>query len=291
MPAESWTLTNSAEMDEEQFHLWQALLEDRTGMQMPTQRKRFLETSLSMRMREIGCSEYNQYYEQLVNGPNGPVEWITLVDRLTVQETRFFRHPSSYALVYDYCREQMRKMEQSSVKKGSFNIWSVGCATGEETYSLAMEIEEAFSGSFMKTYYGITGTDISMPALSKARRGVYSTSKLQSVSDDRKEKFFDEIAPGEFQVKESLRERICFASINVQDLGAAPLHDLDIIFCQNVLIYFRRWRKRQIVNNLAERLKPGGLLVLGLGEIVENIHPELERLDVNDTLAFTRRAV
>ena len=285
MPAESWTLTNSAEMDEEQFHLWQALLEDRTGMQMPTQRKRFLETSISMRMREIGCEAYDQYYEQLVSGPNGPVEWITLVDRLTVQETRFFRHPSSYQLVFDYCRERMSKMDQSS-----FNIWSVGCATGEETYSLGMQIDEAFAGSFMKTYFGITGTDISLPALSKARKGIYSLSKIDGVSDERREKFFTEISPGQFQVKEELRERICFASINVQDLGAAPLHDLDIIFCQNLLIYFRRWRKRQIVNNLAERLKPGGLMVLGVGEFVENIPPELEKLDVNNTLAFTRRA-
>ncbi len=85
-----------------------------------------------------------------------------------------------------------------------------------------------------------------------------------------------------------LRERICFARLNVLDLSTAPMNDMDLIFCQNMLIYFRRWRKRQIVNRLAERLAPGGILVLGPGEVTDWQHPDLERIHFADTLAFRR---
>ena len=91
------------------------------------------------------------------------------------------------------------------------------------------------------------------------------------------------------QVADGLRERVCFAHLNVLNLDQAPMDDMDLIFCQNMLIYFRRWRKRQIVNQLAGRLAPGGLLVLGPGEITDWHDPRLERVHFADTLAFRRR--
>ena len=95
-----WSIKSTPAMDAEQFQLWQALLEDRTGMSLSNERKTFLETSLNIRMRELGIEDYDTYYEHLMVGStqSRAMEWSVLVDRLTVQETSFFRHPGSYAL-------------------------------------------------------------------------------------------------------------------------------------------------------------------------------------------------
>jgi chemotaxis protein methyltransferase CheR/type IV pilus assembly protein PilK len=213
------------------------------------------------------------------------MEWSVLVDRLTVQETSFFRHPGSYALVEEFV--QRFKAEQPD--GASLDVWSVGCSTGEEAYSLAMMINEQLTGSDRKLFYGITATDISLPTLAKARKGEYPLRRVLQVDPQLREKYFQPSGNEQtMAVAPVLRERICFARLNVLDLSTAPMNDMDLIFCQNMLIYFRRWRKRQIVNRLAERLAPGGILVLGPGEVTDWQHPDLERIHFADTLAFRR---
>lgn len=281
---EKWNLKNVPEMDDEQFQLWQALLEDRTGMQLGEKRKSFLQTSLSTRMRELGCSSYEQYFQHLQDGPNAELEWTTLVDRITVQETHFFRHKNSFDLVRDHV---VSMIAERSIK--SLNLWSVGCSTGEEPYSLAMLIDEINTLFGVNIYFGITATDLSMPALNKARAGIYSERRLYGIETRRKNKYFEALENNNYQVIPAIRDRICFARINVLQLDSVPMENLDVIFCQNLLIYFRRWRRRDIVNRLVERLAPGGLLVLGLGEMTDWLHPELKRIPYENTLAFTRQ--
>ncbi len=280
-----WSIRNAAVMGEEEFRLWQALLEERTGMTLAAERKPFLETSLSIRMRELDIAQYADYYQQLFSGTteSKTMEWSVLVDRLTVQETSFFRHPSSYELVEQYVREFFQYSDRKSL-----DVWSVGCSTGEEPYSLAMLISEILSSIDSDAYFGVTATDISLPTLAKARKGVYSVRKVERIRDDLREKYFFPISARECRVVASLRERICFTRINVLDLQKAPMRDMHLIFCQNMLIYFRRWRKREIVNRLAERLAPGGLMVLGPGEMTDWTHPKLSRVRFADTLAFRR---
>ena len=282
-----WSIKNTPAMDMEQFQLWQALLEDRTGMTLSTERKTFLETSLSIRMRELGIEDYDTYYEHLMVGTTQTraMEWSVLVDRLTVQETSFFRHPGSFALVEEFVKRFMAEQPDAA----NLDVWSVGCSTGEEAYSLAMLINEQFCGNDRKLFYGITATDISLPTLSKARRGEYPARRILQVDPSLREKYFLPSENGQtVSVAPQLKERICFARLNVLDLGNAPMNNMDLIFCQNMLIYFRRWRKRQIVNRLAERLAPGGMLILGPGEVTDWQHPDLERVHFADTLAFRR---
>jgi len=286
--AHKWSMKESLKMDDEQFILWQALLEDRTGMQISAQRKSFLETSLAIRMREVGLQDYDAYYEKLMSGLTGEVEWATLVDRLTVQETSFFRHTSSFELVHDYCDARLKE------GASSLDVWCVGCSTGEEPYSLGMMLNGLIEQHQGK-YWGITATDISLPALSKARQGIYSKRKLDLMSDEYKSRYFATL-PGsslsesrKVQVNRELKDRICFAQVNVLELESAPMAEMDVIFCQNLLIYFRRWRKRDIVTHLAERLAPGGLMVLGIGEVLDWSHPDMERVPYDNTLAFVRR--
>lgn len=286
--AQHWSIRSLPQMDEEQFRLWQTLLEERTGMALAAERKTFLETSLNIRMRELGLDSYAVYYDQLMNRPAADtiMEWSILIDRLTVQETSFFRHRSSYNLVEKYVRDRFAARKPPA----NFNVWSVGCSSGEEPYSLAILLTELFGGLKVNPYWGITATDISLPVLAKARKGHYSARKVELLDPLLRERYFRKVTDREYEIAAELKQRICFARVNVLELHKVPFQDLDLIYCQNMLIYFRRWRKREIVTRLADRLAPGGLMVLGLGEVVDWQHPHMEKVRFDDTLAFMRRA-
>lgn len=288
-----WAYRPMPEMDDQQFQQWQQLLEERTGMTLSPDRRAFLQTNLGIRMREVGSETYQDYFQRVTQGPTAIIEWATLVDRLTVQETRFFRDPDACRLVSDY----VMAIPSEQLREDPLEVWSVGCSTGEETYTLAMVIQECMDQLGMTTYFGITGTDISVPALEKAKRGIYPARKLVTTDDHFREKYFvrkpaappQEAAGVQYEVVPALRDRICFSRVNVLELSRAPMHGMNIIFCQNLLIYFRRWRRKDIVNRLAERLAPGGLLILGQGEVTDWQHPHLKRVPSEKVLAWVRR--
>ncbi|NWL76275.1 methyltransferase [Pseudomonas taiwanensis] len=283
-PGGVWALKPLADMTTAEFHDWQKLLEERTGVVVSDQRRSFLQTNLSARMRELGVQDYASYYRQVTDGPRGAVEWSTLLDRLTVQETRFFRHPASFELLADY----LRKRVEAGLAR-PLEIWSVGCSSGEEPYSLAMVAAEALGETEQPDYFGVTGTDISLNALAKAREGLYGARRLEQLEQALTARYFQAQDDGRYKIVPSLAARVCCARLNVLELAKAPMSGMDVIFCQNLLIYFRRWRRREILNRLAERLAPGGLMVLGVGEVVGWQHPDLEPVANEQVLAFTRK--
>jgi len=279
-----WALQPLADMTVNEFRDWQSLLEARTGVVLDERRRAFLQTNLSARMRELGVAEYAAYYRQVTDGPRGAVEWSTLLDRLTVQETRFFRHRPSFDVLENYLRDRLQQGLSEP-----WELWSVGCASGEEPYSLAISAAEVLRESDQPDFYGVTGTDISLNALSKAREGHYAARRLDMLDEDLRQRYFVAQADGRFKVVPALAARVCCARLNVLELAKAPMSGMDVIFCQNLLIYFRRWRRREILNHLAERLVPGGLLVVGVGEVAGWQHPELIPVADERVLAFTRK--
>lgn len=279
-----WALQPLADMSATEFRDWQVLLEERTGVVLNERRRAFLQTNLSARMRELGVMDYATYYRQVTDGPRGAVEWSTLLDRLTVQETRFFRHRPSFEVLESYLRE---RLQQGLTQP--WELWSVGCASGEEPYSMAISAAEVLRESEHPDHFGVTGTDISLNALSKARDGQYGARRLEQLDADLGQRYFLAQDDGRFKVVPSLAARVCCARLNVLELAKAPMSNMDVIFCQNLLIYFRRWRRREILNRLAERLVPGGLLVVGVGEVAGWQHPDLIPVADERVLAFTRK--
>ena len=282
--AAGWSMQTLPEFSDDDFGQWRRLLEERTGIHLVPQQKAFLQSQLTIRTRELGNVTFGQYYASLHEGLASVVEWSTLIDRLVIKETSFFRHPPTF----DFLRDFINRRIGESRAADSFDAWSVGCATGEEPYTLAMVIGECFSAAGLDSYWGVTGMDISMPALSFARQGVYSRRKLDMVEPALRERYFSDYDQLRSQVAASLRERVCFASGNVIELKKMPLVKMDIISCNNMLIYFRRWRRRKILNSLAERLKMGGVLIIGLGEIVDWEHPLLEAVPNDSVQAYIR---
>lgn len=271
-----WSLQTAPELSDLQFEQWNKLLEARTGIQVAPHQRSFLQIQLARRMRELGIKHYAQYYGEVSGGVHGMVEWSILVDRLVVKETSFFRHRDSTEFVRRFLQNRINNQSL----RDSFEVWSLGCATGEEPYSLAMVINDCFELAGLDPYYGITATDISLPALQFAREGIYPKRKLEPIAAAEQARYFKakESVRESYQVTDKLRDRVCFSHGNVLKVADMPRVKMDVIFCQNVLIYFRRWRRREILNELATRLKPGGVLMIGLGEVVDWTHPNLQRI-------------
>ncbi len=281
----AWALQPLADMTTDEFNDWQKLLEVRSGMVVSEQRRSYIQVNLSTRMRELGIANYATYYQQVIDGPLGAIEWMVLLDRLTIQETQFFRHPESFAVVTECLTEKV----QANPSPASLSLWSVGCATGEEAWSLAMCAAEVLRRAPQKIEFAVTATDISHTALGKARQATYDPRRMHKVPEALLERYFTQQTDGKYQVVSALAKRLCFAKLNMLSLAQAPILGMDVIFCQNVLIYFRRWQRREILNHLVARLAPGGMLVVGAGEVAGWQHPGLEPVADERVLAFTRK--
>ncbi|MEO8669915.1 MAG: protein-glutamate O-methyltransferase CheR [Tahibacter sp.] len=272
-------------MDDAEFTRWAELLERRTGVVVPPARKAFLVTAVRGRMRETGHVRFEDYFLDLHKVPEGAIEWITLVDRLTVHETHFFRHAPSFDLI---ANEWLPRVVQSG-SQTALHAWSVGCATGEEAYTLAMVLDRHISAiRDARVYFGVTATDVSQPALAVGRNGLYPRSRLAEIPPDYRERYVEELDADTFALRDTLKKRVGFAQFNMLDVARAPLKRLDLIYCQNVLIYFARERRRDLLAALAGLLKPGGMLVLGPGEVTNFAHSQMSRVPHRQALAFLR---
>jgi chemotaxis protein methyltransferase CheR/type IV pilus assembly protein PilK len=258
------------------------LLHHRAGLFITPERRSFMISGIRSRMRENACQSSREYYERLLSGATGAGEWPLLVDRLTVHETCFFRHQPSMRLIAE------KLVPEALVRDGEYAVWSVGCATGEEVYSLAMLVEDCVADSREEPASRITGMDISLPALQKAREGIYLLRRLRDIPVAYQYCYCRKISGSHFQIVDELRERVSFSHLDMRELGGVAMCDLDLIYCQNLLIYYDRQRRVEIVDQLATFLRPGGVLVLGPGELLEWKNPNMEKVRFPDTLAYRR---
>ena len=281
-----WQYTEVPEMDDVLFQQWVELLEIRTGIALPESRRTFLIMNLVSRMREIEIENYQRYFDLIMDGSSGQVEWETLVDRLTVHETRFYRDEYSLDLIRD---KYLPELTSTKVKPYTVHTWSVGCATGEEPYSLAMLLDFYFL-NHPEFYYGVTASDVSRAALQTGRDAIYHQRRVKNVPEEIANNYFEKVDDEHVQVRPALKQKVCFTQINLLEITQQPIGQMDIILCQNVLIYFKRELRNQILDQLAMCLKPGGILLLGAGEVFGWSHPELSQIDYQSTLAFQRHA-
>jgi chemotaxis protein methyltransferase CheR/type IV pilus assembly protein PilK len=272
----------SSPLDDKQWEDWTRLLENRMGLFIAPERRSFLASGLRARMRVTGCHELGEYYRHLSSGVASMQEWSLLVDCLTVHETCFFRHQPSIRLVEEVVLPAALQQAQY------FQAWSVGCATGEEVYSLAMLADACLRERMGRGCFGVTGTDISLPSLRHARAGVYLNRRCADIRKYFVDEYCRKVTESRFEIRAGLRERVCFAQLNLRDEETPPFANLNLVYCQNVLIYFDRQRRLEIVNKLAQSLRPGGVLILGPGELLDWENPKMERVRYEDTLAYRR---
>jgi chemotaxis methyl-accepting protein methylase len=227
----------------------------------------------------------NEAYFQILSKPGESAsEWEALIERLINHETSFFRHPPSFDALQRHILPELR---EARPRGGKLNLWSAGCSTGQEAYSLAMVAmdDEALKGDFT-----VWGGDISRFAIDVARRGRYGPRAVATVRADYRNRFLRPVneAATEYEIVDGLRLRTRFMAANLVGHDSFSV-SYDVIFCHNVLIYFSPAAVTQAVTFLASRLTLGGYLLLGPGEAPSERPLGLVQVSINGVRAFQRR--
>jgi len=256
------------------------LIEERTGIYFDESRERFFSTRVKEHLRAKGLTRGTD----LLRGMRkSNVEYEALLERLLTQETSFFRYPSVYEAF------EKRVLPELHVKKfwknpRTLRIWSAGCSTGEEPYSIAITIADSLS--FADSWnVEILATDIGRQALKHAESGVYSGRSIASLSEKQLGTHFSAVEGGR-QVRPRLRKMVSFAQMNL----ASPVYlgRMDAIFCMNVLIYFSEERRRAVVQRFYETLEPGGYLFLGHSESISKMPVKFQAIVLNDCILYRK---
>ena len=237
------------------------------------------------RMECLGVSEMDDYLAAFDDSINARAEWLALTDLLTVKETRFFRQSACYDCMADY----VDTLLSCGPAPRELSFWSAGCSAGQELYSMAMVMESVLSRHQPWLQWHGIGTDISFKAINQAQQGFYPDSALKAIPEPYR-KLYLQREEGALQSKiaESIMARTHFFHSNLLHVNSAPFADFNIIFCQNVLIYFEREKQRWIIDQLVDRLRPGGLLILGAGEDVRWLNQSMHRVQWSGVCAYKK---
>lgn len=247
----------SLELTKENFIALRDLVRDSIGVFLTDSKYSFLSIRLAYRLQLLNMETVNDYLYFLKYNPGGKQELQELIEAIVINETFFFRE-----------KEHFQALAQLvlSATKTHLRIWSCGCSTGEEAYSLAATAVETLPDERHRNIE-ILGTDVSNKALESARRGNYTEQPLREVSLRQLRRYFDKKDTDIYRVKKSLRELVTFGLLNLMDAAAvARLGTFDVIFCRNLLMYMNQQDRHKALVNLYQALKCGGWLFLGKSE-------------------------
>jgi chemotaxis protein methyltransferase CheR len=256
------------------------LIHERTGISFDESRERFFSTRVREHMRDKGLKRGIELLRAVRKATS---EYQTLLERLLTQETTFFRYPGVYEAF------EKRVLPELHIKKfwknpRTLRVWSAGCSTGEEPYSIAITVADtlAFSDAWNVE---ILATDIGRQALDTAEKATYSGRTIASVSERQLATHF---APSgnAHQIRPRIRKMVSFVQMNLSN----PVYvgKMDLIFCMNVLIYFSEERKRELVQRFYDALEPGGYLFLGHSESISKMPVRFQAIVLNDCILYRK---
>lgn len=271
-------------MSAEELHLLRDVFQQACGFVLREDLKFVAERRLGSRLEALGLRDFGAYHRYLRFDPRGPDELETAIDLLVPHETYFFREP---AQLEAFTGEVIPMLEARNERTRALQLWSAGCATGEEPYTLAMLLEDR--PSLRAWDLDILGTDLSKKALTTARKAEFGPTALRATTLAQRDQFFEAVEAGRVRVKARYREHVRFGLLNLVDASAASLLPrFDVIFCRNVLIYFEPVTRRRVVDLFYERLKPGGFLLLGHSENLLNLSTRFELVQLEGDLVYRR---
>lgn len=264
------SLRKSPKMSNNEFKDLTAFIYDKTGIAIPERRKYLIENKLSKRLEELKISSYADYVKYLKFSPQKESEFKKLCEPITVNETSFFRDIKQLTLFRNVILPEIIQKREKEGKK-EITIWSAGCSSGEEPYTLGIILHEILKMSIISWRIQIYANDISPAVLMKARKGVYNQYSLRTTPDNMLEKYFIKQADG-YKIHPKVQKLVNFQLLNITDPNETKkVPKSDIIFCRNVIIYFDDEVKKRVINNFYDNLKDDGYLFLGYSESIHRI--------------------
>ena len=251
-----------------QFKIFKKIIESKLGFHFPDNKKSILQSKLLRRMNIIGVSEFNDYVKLLINKhPDSEIN--KFINLITINKTSFYREKRQLEYFIKYLTND--SSSQKFTRRHA--IWSAGCSSGQEPYSLATEILYSISKFKIHIDFSIIGTDINTEMIKCCKRALYALSQSKNIPIDRRSKFLLKAKHNDkeyFTFNDDVKSKIDFRVANLIDLDRNPVGEFDCIFCCNVLIYFNKDIQNTILRNFSRNLKPNGQLIIGLSESLPN---------------------
>jgi chemotaxis protein methyltransferase CheR len=260
-------------MNDAEFRMFTELLRRHCGLHFGPESRFLLEKRLTRRLRELEITSFASYHYMLRNARPGDDEFANLIDELVTNETYFLRERSQLKALVSEIFTELR-MQRRTQSRGPISVWSAGCSSGEEPYSIVILALEA--GIDVRQELRVYASDISRKMLRKARQGEYREAAFRETEPQLREKYFME-KDGVWRISDAVKQHVDFIHLNLVDRSRiALLGAMDVILCRNVIIYFDIEGKRRVVETFHEKLRPGGHLLLGHAETLINLSTSFE---------------
>lgn len=262
-------------LSDSEFELYRKLIYDESGIHFSATNRAILESRLAERLREKKLQNLREYYQIIISDKD---ELKLLLDSVTTNLTRFFRNQGHFDALEHHVIPELVKHKRDKLIK----IWSAGCSTGEEPYSIAMLLEEKLPLGWT---YTITASDISLKSLMVGKEGFYPEARMQGVPDACFSKFFDKTANG-YQIKDSIKKNVTFDYHNLKNDSGQ--RNLDIVFCRNVLIYFDEAAQKATVERFYEAMAEKSFLFIGHSESLFGMNTKFEFVKTDWTCLYRK---
>jgi chemotaxis protein methyltransferase CheR len=283
------SLSREVKISGEEFTQLRDFIYEQSGIYIAETRKYLVENRLSNRLKELNLKNFGEYYYYLRFDPGRRAELTKLFEVITTNETSFFRNPPQLQVFQEkVLKAELEKLRLARTRR--LRIWSAGCSTGEEPYTLAIILHEVLRTEVPMWDINITANDLSESVLATARKGVYSDYALRTTPPEIVNRYFKKNGT-EYIVEPKLRNLISFGPVNLSD--KAMLRRVErshIIFCRNVIIYFDDEMKRRVIEAFYDNLLPGGCLLIGHSESLHNISRAFKPEHHTGTIVYRKEA-
>ncbi|MBI5015443.1 MAG: protein-glutamate O-methyltransferase CheR [Deltaproteobacteria bacterium] len=258
------------------FEVLRALIFEHSGIRLTRKDDGVLKARVARRLRALRLGSAVEYL-RLLRGPDGPIEIQALLDAVTINYTFFFREPQSFQFLTAQALPELLG-PSSSGNRRRVRVWSAGCSSGEEPYSIAMTLAEAIPDT--RTHdFRVLATDINRRVLTVGAQGVYPQSRVTNVPQEYRSKYLTKDAhtpPAHYRMCSDLRAAVAFRRLNILDEVSSFRGVFDAVFCRNVMIYFDEPTKVRLLRTFHSCLVPGGHLLIGASETLSGLpHPFL----------------
>ncbi len=262
-------------------------LYETTGMYFPDSKRYFFESRFARRLQALRLNSFREYLQFLMENPRREEEFLRLVQEVTINETSFFRNLPQLRALTELVLPEITEIKEK-LKFKQIRIWSAGCSSGEEPYTIAMMILESFPLIEREWRLEIVGTDINGEMIQQAKEGLYGEYTMRNVPPAFRKCYFRKESSG-YRIRETVKKFVRFEILNLMDdLSMVFLKKFDVIFCRNVLIYFDTNSKKKVVEHFYNNLLDHGYLFLGHSESLFGISDKFKLIHFPGGMAYKK---